>query len=165
MSKTIDLTSKENNLQFVFCWIDASQCGRPTPLGKRAACLLPASCGDIQWNSEDCPTVSLYTPARAVHSTSDSSSVRWSCWHGLGESQRRVSTVQVQCNQRINNRPLNPTDPTDCRDSLRYKWFTPTSHELSSSIFIGPRSDHSLPMSLTHWLTHWRPCWRLNELT
>ena len=22
-------------------------------------------------------------------------------------------------------------------------------------IFIGPRSDHSLPMSLTHSLTHW----------
>ena len=43
-----------------------------------------------------------------------------------------------------------------------YKWF-----------FIGPRSDHSLPMSGTHWLTHWltddllelmsRPCWRWNE--
>ena len=31
-------------------------------------------------------------------------------------------------------------------------------------IFIGPRSDHSLPMSLTHWLTNWRPCWKLNEL-
>ena len=36
---------------------------------------------------------------------------------------------------------------------------------LSSLIFIGPRSDHSLPMSVTHWLTNWRPCWRLNELT
>ena len=79
--------------------------------------------------------VSLYTPARAVHSTLESSSVWWSCWHGLGESQRRVSPVQVQCNQRINNRPLNPTDPTDYRDSLRYEWSTPTSHELSSSIF------------------------------
>ena len=32
-------------------------------------------------------------------------------------------------------------------------------------IFIGPRSDHSLPMSVTNWLTDWRPCWRLNELT
>ena len=39
--------------------------------------------------------------------------------------------------------------------------------------FMGPRSDHSLPMSvtnwltdwLTHWLTDWRPSWRLNELT
>ena len=86
-----------------------------------------------QWGLSN--AVSLYTPARAVHSTSESSSVRWSCWHGLGESQRRVSTVQVQCNQRINNRPLNPTDPTDYRDSLRYEWFTPTSQELSSSIF------------------------------
>ena len=31
--------------------------------------------------------------------------------------------------------------------------------------FIGPRSDHSLPMSVTHWLTHsltdWRTCWHL----
>ena len=26
-------------------------------------------------------------------------------------------------------------------------------------VFIGPRSDHSLPMSVTHWLTHWRPFW------
>ena len=56
VSKPIDLMSNKNNLQFVFCWIDASQCGRPTPLGKRAACLLPASCGDIQWSSENCPT-------------------------------------------------------------------------------------------------------------
>ena len=32
-------------------------------------------------------------------------------------------------------------------------------------IFIGPRSDHSLPMSLTHSLTNWRTCWGLNELT
>ena len=32
-------------------------------------------------------------------------------------------------------------------------------------IFIGPRSDQSLLMSLTDWLTDWRPCWRLNELT
>ena len=79
--------------------------------------------------------VSLYRAARAVHSTWESSSVRWSCWHGLGESQRRVSPVQVQCNQRINNRPLNLTDPTDYRDSLRYEWFTPTSQELSSFIF------------------------------
>ena len=88
--------------------------------------------------------VSLYTPARAVHWTCESSSVRWSCWHGLGESQRRVSPVQVQCNQRINNRPLNPTDPTDYRDSLRYEWFTPTSQELSSSIFKFVRLSVSL---------------------
>ena len=33
------------------------------------------------------------------------------------------------------------------------------------SIFIGPRSDHSLPMSLTNSLTNSRLCWRLNELT
>ena len=36
-------------------------------------------------------------------------------------------------------------------------------------IFIGPRSDHSLPMSLTNWLTDSltksRTCWRMNELT
>ena len=44
-------------------------------------------------------------------------------------------------------------------------------------IFIGLRSDHSLPMSVTDWLTDsltdWqtnllkmsRPCWRMNELT
>ena len=35
-------------------------------------------------------------------------------------------------------------------------------------VIIGPRSDHSLPMSVTHWLTHsltdWRTCWRFNEL-
>ena len=24
----------------------------------------------------------------------------------------------------------------------------------ASFLFIGPRSDHSLPMSVTHWLTH-----------
>ena len=37
------------------------------------------------------------------------------------------------------------------------------------SIFIGTRSDHSLPMSVTNWLTdsltNWRHCWGLNELT
>ena len=33
------------------------------------------------------------------------------------------------------------------------------------AVFIGPRSDHSLPMSVNHWLTNWRPCSRLNELT
>ena len=33
------------------------------------------------------------------------------------------------------------------------------------SIFIGPRSDHSLPMSLTNSLTNSRPCSRFNELT
>ena len=32
-------------------------------------------------------------------------------------------------------------------------------------VFIGPRSYHSLPMSVTHWLTDSRPSWRLNELT
>ena len=32
-------------------------------------------------------------------------------------------------------------------------------------IFIGPRSDHSLPMSVTDSLTESRPCWRFNELT
>ena len=38
-------------------------------------------------------------------------------------------------------------------------------HAESDSDFIGPRSDHSLPMSVTNWLTNWRPCWKLNELT
>ena len=33
------------------------------------------------------------------------------------------------------------------------------------SFFIGPRSDHSLLLSVTHWLTHWQTCWRLNKLT
>ena len=41
--------------------------------------------------------------------------------------------------------------------------------QMFNRLFIGPRSDHSLPMSVTDWLTnsltHWRPCWRLNELT
>ena len=32
-------------------------------------------------------------------------------------------------------------------------------------IFTGPRSDQSLPMSVTNWLTNWRTCWRFNELT
>ena len=27
--------------------------------------------------------------------------------------------------------------------------------------FIGPRSDHSLRMSATHWMTDWGPCWKL----
>ena len=51
--------------------------------------------------------------------------------------------------------------------SLPFSFFLfPPSH-----FFIGPRSDHSLPMSVTHSLTHdllelmsW-PCWRINELT
>ena len=39
----------------------------------------------------------------------------------------------------------------------------------SRLIFIGPRSDHILRMSVTHSLTdsltHWQTCWKLNELT
>ena len=50
-----------------------------------------------------------------------------------------------------------------CRQS-RQKWFT-SSNIIFLSFFIGPRSDHSLPMSVTHWLTDSRTCWRLNELT
>ena len=51
---------------------------------------------------------------------------------------------------------------TDCLDGFQKSF---------QVIFIGPRSDHSLPMSVTHWLTHdllelmSRPCWRLNEVT
>ena len=41
-----------------------------------------------------------------------------------------------------------------------YKW-----KRKGWTIFIGPRSDHSLLMSVTDWLTKSRPCWRLNELT
>ena len=26
---------------------------------------------------------------------------------------------------------------------------------INVTFFIGPRSDHSLPMSVTNWLTHW----------
>ena len=32
-------------------------------------------------------------------------------------------------------------------------------------LFIGPGSDHSLPMSVTHSLTESQTCWRFNELT
>ena len=48
-------------------------------------------------------------------------------------------------------------------------WSAPRCAVRLECIVIGPRSDHSLPLSvtdsLTHSLTDWRPCWKLNELT
>ena len=34
-----------------------------------------------------------------------------------------------------------------------------------TTLFIGPRSDRRLRMSLTNWLTDSRPCWRMNVMT
>ena len=46
-----------------------------------------------------------------------------------------------------------------------YIYVSTTLFSFSFLFFIGPKSDHSLPMSVTNSLTNWRPCWRLNELT
>ena len=50
---------------------------------------------------------------------------------------------------------------TDQNTAVKPKWAqipsigTDTPEEVIIwTFFIGPRSDHSLPMSVTHWLTH-----------
>ena len=69
----------------------------------------------------------------------------------------------------------NTSAPLCWKGSEKFRWekarWSDQWQHLQLNIFIGPRSDHSLRMSLTIWLTDdlleliSRPCCRLNELT
>ena len=92
----------------------------------------------------------------------------------LPEMQKvnKVETVFVWKANQIKIEKITCQPSCSWSSWCQLSWAAPCWHELRclppiSFIFIGPRSDHSLPLSVTHSLTNLlnRPCWRMNELT
>ena len=100
--------------------------------------------------------VSLYTPARAVHSTLESSSVWWSCWHGLGESQRRVSKSKSNATRGSTTvhwtQLTQPTIETRCVTSDRLQllrsWVVPFFNVVRLSFSFSGNGDTRLNLHI-----------------
>ena len=75
---------------------------------------------------------------------SSSSSPLWSDWSRGILINNQIYALQAPTWQDANKEDTGPD---------LGRWFS--VHQLWKSVFIGPESDHCLPLSLTHWLTNW----------